>query len=75
MDEYSPLEEFIFILGAIIAPLVLMNMLIAIMGDTFDRVKEDQNRRDYQELASLVYRYEVIAQVFNACNRYQAARR
>ena len=36
-------------------------MLIAIMGDTFDRVKEEQGRRDYQELASLVYRYEIIA--------------
>ena len=36
-------------------------MLIAIMGDTFDRVKEEQGRRDFQELASLVYRYEIIA--------------
>ena len=36
-------------------------MLIAIMGDTFDRVKEDQGRRDFQELARLVYRYEIVS--------------
>lgn len=43
-DEYSALEMCIFILGAIAAPLVLLNMLIAIMGDTFDRVKEEEGR-------------------------------
>ena len=47
VDEYSPLQEFLFVLGVIIVPLVLMNMLIAIMGDTFDRVKHDQTRRDF----------------------------
>lgn len=31
------------------------------MGDSYDRVKEEQGRRDYQELVGLVYRYEVIA--------------
>lgn len=60
-DEYSPLEQFIFVLGAIAVPLVLLNTLIAIMGDTYDRVKEEQGRRDFQELASLVYRYEIIS--------------
>lgn len=35
-------------------------MLIAIMGDTFDRVKEEEGRRDFQELAGLVYRYEIV---------------
>ena len=37
-----------------------MNMLIAIMSDTFDRVKEEQVRRDFQEMAGVVYRYETI---------------
>lgn len=59
-DAYSPLEQFIFVLGTITAPLVLLNMLISIMGDTFDRVREEQGRRDFQELAGLVYRYEII---------------
>ena len=60
-DEYTPLEQCIFILSAIMVPLVLLNMLIAIMGDTFDRVKEDQDKRDFHEMAGLVYRYETIA--------------
>ena len=65
---YSPLEQCIFILAAITVPLVLMNMLIAIMGDTFDRVKEEQSRRDYQEMVGLVNRYETIASKF-CCSR------
>ena len=51
----------IFILAVLIVPLVFLNMLIAIMGDTFDRVKEEQDRRDFQEMAGLIYRYEIIA--------------
>ena len=42
-------------------PLVLLNMLIAIMGDTFDRMKEDQDKRDYQEVAQLIQSYESIS--------------
>ena len=47
-DEYSPLDTAIFVLAVVTVPLILLNMLIAIMGDTFDRVKEEQGRRDYQ---------------------------
>ena len=46
-NEYSSLDTAIFILAVIIVPLVLLNMLIAIMSDTFDRVKEEQGRRDF----------------------------
>lgn len=55
-----PIDYFIFILAIMALPLVLMNMLIAVMTDTFDRVKEEQARRDLQEMAELVYRYETI---------------
>ena len=61
-DDYSALDLAIFILAIFIVPLVFLNMLIAIMGDTFDRVKEEQGRRDFQEMAGLIYRYEIIAQ-------------
>lgn len=60
-DEYSVLQDLIFVLAAIVVPLVLLNMLIAIMGDTFDRVKEEGARREMMELAALVYRYEIVA--------------
>ena len=62
MDGYSHLDTAIFILAIVIVPLVLLNMLIAIMGDTFDRVKEEQGRRDFQEMAGLIFSYEIIAQ-------------
>lgn len=61
IEEYSVLQDFIFLLAAIVVPLVLLNMLIAIMGDTFDRVKEEGARRELMELAGLVYRYEIVA--------------
>ena len=49
-------------MAVITVPLVFLNMLIAIMGDTYDRVKEESARRDFQEMAGLIYRYELIAQ-------------
>ena len=61
LDGYSSVDLAIFILAVVIVPLVFLNMLIAIMGDTFDRVKEEQGRRDFQEMAGLIYRYEIIA--------------
>ena len=70
-DDYSPLDTTIFIVAVIIVPLVLFNMLIAIMGDTFDRVKEESGRMDFQEMASLIYRYEIIAQSLCKGNRGQ----
>ena len=60
--ELSPLQQFLLVVGALAVPLVLLNMLIAIMSDTFDRVREDQTRRDLQEQIKLVYRYEIVAQ-------------
>ena len=66
-DEYSPLAQIIFILGVVFVPLILMNMLIAIMGDTYDRVMEDLSRRDLQELASLVYTYLLIRPFLCCC--------
>ena len=67
--EYSPLAQLIFILGVVFVPLVLMNMLITIMGDTYDRVMEDLPRRDLQELASLVYRYLIIRRCICCCRK------
>ena len=36
IDGYSRLDLAIFILAVLVVPLVFLNMLIAIMGDTFD---------------------------------------
>lgn len=49
--------------------LMMLNMLISIMGDTQDRVKESQARRDMQELVGLVEQFEVLAKVLCRCKR------
>ena len=38
IDDYSTFEWVFFIMACILMPILLLNMLIAIMGDTFDRV-------------------------------------
>ena len=38
-DDYNWLQTTIFIGASILVPLIILNMLIAIMGDSYDRVK------------------------------------
>ena len=56
-DDYNNLQVALFIIAAIFIPLIMLNMLIAIMSDTYDRVKEDQSKRDFHELAGLLFEY------------------
>lgn len=44
----------------------MLNTVIAIMSETYERVKEDQGQRDLQELAGLVYKYKIIERVLCA---------
>lgn len=37
-DSFNYLEWFFFVLFCIFIPIVMLNLLIAIIGDTFDRV-------------------------------------
>ena len=46
-DEYSGAHWFVVVIGVLLVPLILLNMLIAILEDTHDRVKEDEARRDF----------------------------
>lgn len=39
-DSYGTFTMYIFIAATLLLNLVLLNMIIAIMGDTYDRVKE-----------------------------------
>ncbi len=67
VETYNPIQVFIFVLASLFGPLIMLNTVIAIMSDTYDRVKEDQTQRDLQELAGLVYKYKIIEQVI--CSR------
>ena len=64
---YTALLQFLFVVAVVSVNLVMMNMLISIMGDTYDRVKEDQTRRDLQELLGLVEKHEILAKFFTRC--------
>lgn len=66
VEHYNSVQIFIFVVAALFGPLMMLNTVIAIMSDTYDRVKEDQGRRDLQELAGLVYKYKIIERVLCA---------
>jgi hypothetical protein len=51
---------FIWFLNTMIALIVLLNMLIAIMGDTFDRVQETSENNMLKELASIMLENEML---------------
>ena len=57
LDGYNYLRVIVFIFSTILVPLVLLNMLIAIMGDTYDKVKEEERTRDFHEIVSLLHVY------------------
>lgn len=46
VDHYNSVQIFIFVIATMFGPLMMLNTVIAIMSDTYDRVKEDQSRRD-----------------------------
>ena len=69
LDHYSDLDRAIFILAVIIVPLVFLNMLIAIMGDTYDRVTEQQDTLYFRVTVQLLYRSEAILVTFCKCDR------
>jgi WD40 repeat protein len=57
-STYDDMEWVWFLLISIINPLIMLNLLIAIMGDTYDRVKESQNVADIQELLNMILETE-----------------
>ena len=50
----------IFFLNTMISMIVMLNMLVAIMGDTFDRVMDTAESSMYKELAATMYENEMI---------------
>ena len=47
-----------FIGATILLPLMLLNLLIAIISDTFDRVYSNRIASDYKEIANLILEQE-----------------
>lgn len=57
-DDLSLTFWIIFFLASIMNPIILLNMLIAIMSDTYDRVQEDQVVADCKEMAGMIMQVE-----------------
>ena len=55
MEEYKTTGELlIFFFGCILLPLLLLNLLIAIMGDIYDKVQEQMDIADTKERLLLI---------------------
>ena len=59
-DGYGLFEWIIFFCASVINPLIMMNLLISIMGDTYGRVKEEQEIADMKELTKMVIEGEYL---------------
>jgi hypothetical protein len=53
-DEFSTVNFCVFVFFSFIIPLVLMNLLIAIMSDSYARVQENSKSADSRALANMI---------------------
>lgn len=58
--QFNAVFWVIFFIASIMNPIVLLNMLIAIMSDTYDRVQEDQVVADCKEMAGMMIQAEAM---------------
>lgn len=60
LDEYDNAKMSLFILSTILLSLVMLNLVIAIMSDSFDRVIDEKEESDGLELNELVLEAEYM---------------
>ena len=58
VDDYGVFEWTFFVVSTLIVPLVMMNLLIAIISDSFERVYSNKLSYDFQVKCSLVLETE-----------------
>jgi WD40 repeat protein len=59
-DKYNTYEWVVFVLGSMLNTMVMLNLIIAIMGDTYDRVQAGMEVADAKELTLLIIEIESI---------------
>ena len=59
-DNLLTLDWFFFFLATVINPLIMLNLLISIMGDTFARVQEGIEVADRKELTEMILEVEYL---------------
>ena len=57
-EEYGTMEWVLFGIATVLLPLLMMNLLIAIISDTFARVHLNRIESDYKEKALLLRELE-----------------
>jgi WD40 repeat protein len=59
--DYATLFDWvIFFLATMINPLIMLNLLISIMGDTYAKVQESNDIANYQELTEMIIEIEKL---------------
>lgn len=60
LENMTLLESLVFFIVTMINPVVMMNLLISIVGDTHDRVQESLEIADNKELAEMILEVETL---------------
>ena len=64
LAEFSTVKFFVFVFFSFVIPLVLMNLLIAIMSDSYARVQENAKAADARAMASMILEQEELYYLF-----------
>ena len=56
--RHTGISQFIMILGLILFNIIFLNLLIAVMGDTFDRVQDNRELFEYRIKCQLMLEVE-----------------
>ena len=59
-DNETIFDEIIFFFATLINPLIMMNLLISIMANTYQRVKEENDIANFQELTGMILEIEKL---------------
>jgi len=59
-ENYHLFEWIVFVIAVMLNPLIMMNMLIALMGDTYSRVQESAHVADMREMALFILELESV---------------
>ena len=57
-EDYRKSDWILFVISSFLMPLVMLNMLIAIMSDTYSRVMSEIIPSDYMELNEMILEQE-----------------
>ena len=58
MDAANNVEPFIFIVATAVLPMILLNLVIAIMSDTYEKVITNIEESDNQQKNSIILQFE-----------------